>query len=117
MEEADTISLFEQPRHPYTQHLIRSLPKIDDRAERVSIRGRPPALDKPPSGCRFHPRCPYAMEICKAEVPALESVGPNHRVACFLLSEKSVAIQTDRAGIQASSDQPTTTAQRGAVGP
>jgi peptide/nickel transport system ATP-binding protein len=89
MEEADTLTLFEQPRHPYTQHLIRSLPKIDDRSERVSIPGRPPALDNPPSGCRFHPRCPHAMEICKAAAPALEPVGPNHRVACYLISEKN----------------------------
>ncbi len=89
MEEADTRTLFEQPRHPYTQHLIRSLPKIDDKSERVSIPGRPPALDNPPSGCRFHPRCPYAMDICKIEAPVLEQVGPNHRVACFLVSEKN----------------------------
>jgi peptide/nickel transport system ATP-binding protein len=87
MEEADTATLFEQPRHPYTQHLIRSLPKIDDKSERVSIPGRPPALDNPPSGCRFHPRCPHAMDICKAQVPALEQIGPDHRVACFLVSE------------------------------
>lgn len=91
MEEADTRTLFAQPRHPYTQHLIRSLPKISDKSERVSIAGRPPALDQPPSGCRFHPRCPYAMEVCKAEVPALEQIGPNHRVACFLVSEQRTA--------------------------
>jgi peptide/nickel transport system ATP-binding protein len=92
MEEADTATLFAQPRHPYTQHLISSLPKIDDKSERVSIPGRPPALDNPPPGCRFHPRCPYAMEVCKTEVPALEQVGPNHRVACFLVSEQSVTV-------------------------
>jgi peptide/nickel transport system ATP-binding protein len=95
MEEADTSTLFEQPRHPYTQHLIRSLPKIDDKSERVSIPGRPPALDNPPSGCRFHPRCPYAMEICKRETPALEQVGPDHRVACFLVSEQSITARAD----------------------
>ena len=89
MEEADTGTIFKQPRHPYTQHLIRSLPKIDDKSERVSIPGQPPALDNPPSGCRFHPRCPHAMDICQAEVPALDQVGPDHRVACFLVSEKS----------------------------
>jgi peptide/nickel transport system ATP-binding protein len=88
VEEADTPTLFAQPRHPYTQHLIRSLPKIDDKSERVSIAGRPPALDNPPGGCRFHTRCPYVMDICKAEVPALEQVGPNHRVACFLVSQR-----------------------------
>lgn len=86
MEEADTPTLFAQPRHPYTQHLIHSLPKIDDKSERVSIPGRPPALDNPPSGCRFHPRCPYAMPVCSTEVPAMEQVGPDHRVACFLIS-------------------------------
>jgi len=105
MEEADTVTLFEQPRHPYTQHLIRSLPKIDDRTERVSIPGRPPALDNPPSGCRFHPRCPHAMERCKAEVPALEPVGPNHRAACFLLSEKSVTARPAGDGIGANADE------------
>jgi peptide/nickel transport system ATP-binding protein len=110
MEEADTATLFDQPRHPYTQHLIRSLPKIDDRSERVSIPGRPPALDDPPSGCRFHPRCPYAMEICKAEIPALEQVGPNHRVACFLVSERSVVSESSvtfekKEGVRGSSPQ------------
>ncbi len=87
MEEADTQTLFAQPRHPYTQHLIRSLPKIGDRSQRISIPGRPPALDNPPSGCRFHPRCPHAMAVCKAHAPALVEVGPRHRAACFLLSD------------------------------
>jgi peptide/nickel transport system ATP-binding protein len=86
MEEADTASLFDEPLHPYTQYLIRSLPKIDDRAERVSIPGRPPALDNPPSGCRFHPRCPFAMDVCTTMVPRLEEVRPGHRVACHLVS-------------------------------
>lgn len=93
MEEADTPTLFAEPLHPYTQHLIRSLPKIDDRTARESLPGRPPALDNPPSGCRFHPRCPYAMDICKAETPALEQVGPNHRVACFLVSENKIGVR------------------------
>jgi peptide/nickel transport system ATP-binding protein len=87
MEEADTKTIFAQPRHPYTQHLIQALPKIDDRSEKVSIPGRPPALDNPPSGCRFNTRCPHAMEICK-QIPALVQVGPHHRVACFLVSDR-----------------------------
>ena len=94
--------LFAQPRHPYTQHLIRSLPKIDDRSEKLSIPGRPPALDRPPGGCRFHPRCPYAMEICSTEVPALEQVGPNHRVACWLVSSHSATAETRHAEAKAS---------------
>jgi peptide/nickel transport system ATP-binding protein len=86
MEEADTSTLFGEPLHPYTQYLIRSLPKIDDRAERVSIPGRPPALDNPPSGCRFHPRCPFAMDVCTTTVPRLEEVRAGHRVACHLVT-------------------------------
>jgi peptide/nickel transport system ATP-binding protein len=89
MEEADTLTLFEDPRHPYTQYLIRSLPKIDDRAERVSIPGRPPALDNPPAGCRFHTRCPFAMDVCQVTVPRLEEVRPGHRVACHLVTPPS----------------------------
>ncbi len=86
VEEADTSALFEQPLHPYTQYLINSLPRLDHQAERVSIPGRPPALDRPPAGCRFHPRCPYAMEVCKVSVPRLESSQPGHRVACHLVN-------------------------------
>lgn len=86
MEEANTPTLFDEPLHPYTQYLIRSLPRLDERADRVSIPGRPPALDTPPPGCRFHTRCPYAMEVCKTIVPPLVSVGPGHRVACHLVT-------------------------------
>jgi peptide/nickel transport system ATP-binding protein len=86
LEEAGAGTIFEQPLHPYTQHLIRSLPKIDDKSERVSIPGRPPALDNPPGGCRFHPRCPYALDVCQAEAPAMTQVSLDHRVACFLVT-------------------------------
>jgi len=86
MEEADTTTLFPQPRHPYTQYLIKSLPRLDDRDERVSIPGRPPALDAAPPGCRFHTRCPYAMEVCKTIVPPLVQIEPDHRVACHLVT-------------------------------
>jgi peptide/nickel transport system ATP-binding protein len=86
MEEADTTSLFETPLHPYTQYLIQSLPKLEDRAERVSIPGRPPALDNPPEGCRFHPRCAYAMDVCRTVVPPVVESRPGHRVACHLVN-------------------------------
>jgi peptide/nickel transport system ATP-binding protein len=111
MEEAPTRALFAQPRHPYTQHLIASLPKIDEKVERVSIPGRPPALDNPPSGCRFHPRCPYAMEVCKAEVPALTTVAPGHRVACFLVSDASVGRADERRPTTDDRRQPAHTAE------
>ena len=86
IEEADTRTIFSAPRHPYTQYLIRSLPKLDDKSKRLSIPGRPPALDNLPGGCSFHPRCPYAMDICRSESPSLELIEDNHRAACFLLS-------------------------------
>jgi peptide/nickel transport system ATP-binding protein len=82
IEEADTQTIFKAPLHPYTQYLIQSLPKMDDKSERVSIPGRPPALDNPPGGCRFHPRCPYAVDACGDQEPPLVSVGKDHRVAC-----------------------------------
>ena len=82
IEEADTQTIFKAPLHPYTQYLIQSLPKVDDKSERVSIPGRPPALDNPPGGCRFHPRCPYAVDTCGDQEPPLVSVGKDHRVAC-----------------------------------
>lgn len=86
IEEADTRTIFKNPVHPYTQHLIRSLPKLDDKSERLSIPGRPPALDNLPGGCNFHPRCPLAMDICRTEAPLLEQVEEHHRAACHLLS-------------------------------
>jgi peptide/nickel transport system ATP-binding protein len=87
IEEADTQTIFKAPLHPYTQYLIQSLPLMDDKSERVSIPGRPPALDNPPDGCRFHPRCPYPRDACRDQEPPLMSVGKDHRVACFTLGE------------------------------
>ena len=87
-EEAKTRTIFKEPKHPYTQYLISSLPTMDDKSEKISIPGRPPALDDPPSGCRFHPRCPYVMDICKEKVPPLIEVESGHRVACYLVTEE-----------------------------
>jgi peptide/nickel transport system ATP-binding protein len=86
IEEAPAEALFDRPRHPYTQYLIQSLPKLDDRSQRVSIPGRPPALDRPPAGCRFHSRCPYVMDVCGQTVPVSIVVEVDHRAACFLVS-------------------------------
>jgi peptide/nickel transport system ATP-binding protein len=98
VEEADTKTILKHPSHPYTQYLLQSLPTFGERGERVSIPGRPPELDNPPHGCRFHPRCPYVMDICKSEEPALEPVGPGHRAACFLLSGPGSAVQAAGVG-------------------
>ena len=88
VEEAPVEALFGNPRHPYTQGLIRSIPRVDRAAthkERLeAIPGTVPSLLNPPVGCRFAARCKYAMEICVQEMPPLKEVGPGHRVACVL---------------------------------
>jgi peptide/nickel transport system ATP-binding protein len=89
-EEAPTEAIFNAPLHPYTQHLIHSLPMIGERSSRASLRGTPPNLANPPSGCRFHVRCPYVMDVCRTEVPDLVPVRENHRVACHLVKEASL---------------------------
>jgi len=84
-EYGNVLNLFKKPLHPYTQDLIGAFPNIHS-AKRlmISIPGSPPDLLSPPSGCRFHPRCKYAMDICKKERPELKKVAENHYVACHL---------------------------------
>jgi peptide/nickel transport system ATP-binding protein len=85
VEQAPTDVLFAQMRHPYTEALMRSIPRIEDPSHtrlRV-ITGRPPDLIEPPPGCKFAPRCPYAQERCRDEEPVLTEVGSRgHRLAC-----------------------------------
>jgi len=88
MEEAPTETIFQQPRHPYTQHLISSLPTIGERRERTSLAGSPPNLANPPEGCRFNPRCPFAMDICREQVPQMLELPDRHRVACHLVEQQ-----------------------------
>jgi peptide/nickel transport system ATP-binding protein len=88
VEEADTRTILKSPRHPYTQYLINSLPDIDEKKERVSIPGRPPALDNPPDGCRFHTRCPFVMDKCRTIDPEMIYLQTGHRAACHLLAEE-----------------------------
>jgi peptide/nickel transport system ATP-binding protein len=88
VEEGDTKTIFKNPSHTYNQYLIQSLPKMDEKTQREGIPGRPPALDKPPSGCRFHPRCPHAMDICRETPPPMTDLGDGHRAACYLISEE-----------------------------
>ena len=83
VEEGPTRQMFFAPRHPYTAHLVASLPRIGDTTQRPALEGRPPSLANPPQGCRFHPRCPLAVDKCKTEVPPLETVAPDHRTACW----------------------------------
>jgi peptide/nickel transport system ATP-binding protein len=86
-EEGTVDEIFTRPHHPYTWGLLGSLPRIDADVERlVQIQGQPPSLLHPPKGCRFHPRCPYVMDVCKSTVPALLPVSsePQHLQACHL---------------------------------
>jgi len=85
VERADTQDVFKEPFHPYTQGLMNSIPKVDLELTRLeTIEGIVPNLINPPSGCRFHTRCPYAMEHCKIEKPLLMEIKPGHSVACHL---------------------------------
>ena len=84
-EVATTKELFRNPLHPYTQLLMRCIPDVRKLVVRLeSIRGSVPDLIDPPSGCRFHPRCPIAMEICREKKPDLKDVGNGHLVHCHL---------------------------------
>ena len=87
IEEARVEAIFEQPLHPYTQYLINSLPKFGDKGVRESAPGAPPSLVDLPSGCAFHPRCRFAMAMCREEAPECRRVGDQHRVACWLMRE------------------------------
>jgi peptide/nickel transport system ATP-binding protein len=86
VEEAATGVLFGGPLHPYTRHLIGSLPRIGARIGDTSLGGRPPNLAAPPTGCRFHPRCPLAMPVCAEQTPRMRVVADGHRVACFAVA-------------------------------
>jgi peptide/nickel transport system ATP-binding protein len=87
IEEARVETIFEEPLHPYTRYLINSLPQFGDKGMRESAPGVPPSLVDLPTGCAFHPRCRFAMEICRQEVPECQGVGDQHRVACWLMQE------------------------------
>jgi peptide/nickel transport system ATP-binding protein len=88
VENGDVIHVYKEPLHPYTQKLITAFPSvIGPKTELSSIHGFPPDLLKPPEGCRFHPRCEQAMEICQKKEPPLIEVG-NRRLACHLYGDE-----------------------------
>ncbi|MBR0673034.1 ABC transporter ATP-binding protein [Neoroseomonas soli] len=85
VEEAPTETVFSQPNHPYTQSLLASVPRIENRKRAFAVvKGEIPSPLNPPPGCHFHPRCPHAMERCKVEKPVLKEVAPGQRSACHL---------------------------------
>jgi peptide/nickel transport system ATP-binding protein len=88
IEEAPVRELFKNPKHPYTQGLIRAVPThTTARGKLEGIPGIIPNLIDPPQGCRFHPRCPHVMEICRQQVPPAVRVGANHSASCHLYTE------------------------------
>ena len=88
VEDAPVEELFANPRHPYTQGLIRAIPRVDataqHRARLAQIPGTVPSLLNPPVGCRFAARCPFATDACLVAEPELRKVGPDHKAACIL---------------------------------
>lgn len=86
VEVAAAEELFDSPLHPYTQALFSAIPVPDPKTKRkrIILKGEPPSPANPPAGCRFHPRCPRVMDICRSEEPRLEEVKPKHFAACHL---------------------------------
>jgi peptide/nickel transport system ATP-binding protein len=84
VEYGKTAEIFARPKHPYAYLLLRSTPSITGpRRQLAPLQGEPPDLFRPPPACRFHPRCPFATEICSREEPPLADIGGGHRVACW----------------------------------
>ncbi len=90
VEVADKQKLFDDPKHPYTQSLLSAIPVADPtyKSDRIILEGDVPSPVNPPSGCRFHPRCPYAMEICSEVEPEYKDYGEGHYAACHLLEQE-----------------------------
>jgi peptide/nickel transport system ATP-binding protein len=92
-EKADTDTIINAPRHPYTKMLLASLPEVGVRYEDTvltGIPGRPPAMSNPPPGCRFADRCPFASARC-AQPPPFEEIQPGHFVACWKAAQEAAA--------------------------
>jgi len=89
VEVASTEELFQSPRHPYTEALLSAVPKTVPRRnpKRIILKGDVADPANPPSGCYFHPRCPYAIDRCQTEAPALRAIGPGRKVACHLAEQ------------------------------
>jgi oligopeptide transport system ATP-binding protein len=86
VEEAEVKELYANPRHPYTMGLLKSLPRLDAKEHHrlLSIDGIPPVLYEEPTSCPFAPRCEFAIDRCRQENPKLETISPNHRIACWV---------------------------------
>jgi oligopeptide/dipeptide ABC transporter ATP-binding protein len=97
VEHAETEALFRNPSHPYTKALLSaSLPSHPDLVhEEIVLMGEVPSPINPPTGCRFHPRCPFAMPRCSVEAPVMRQVGVDQFTACHLYEPESVGAPVD----------------------
>lgn len=94
-ETGNVQSIFHTPKHPYTQALLTSVPSVLGRIKKLSvIPGTIPDLIYPPPGCRFHPRCPFAKDVCKKEMPDSVEVAKGHESACIRIAEIEEELQT-----------------------
>jgi len=90
VEVAETDRFYKHPSHPYTQALLRCLPKVGQGRQTLeSIPGSVPDLSAPPPGCPFHPRCPEVVDICRSQEPALKELQPKHAVRCWQREQKN----------------------------
>ena len=89
VESGDSETVTQHPAHPYTQLLVASAPDPDHLADAaLGAHGEPPSLIDPPPGCRFHPRCPIATQLCRTQLPHLTAVGPGHEASCWAYSDE-----------------------------
>ena len=96
VEFGETADIFARPRHPYSWLILSSTPSITGpRRQLAPLEGEPPNLLDPPSGCRFHPRCPFATQRCVDEEPRLAEVEPGHQIACWNHEQVPVGIMTE----------------------
>lgn len=96
VEIGDTADIFARPRHPYAWLILSSTPSITGpRRQLAPLEGEPPNLLDPPSGCRFHPRCPFATQRCVDEEPPLEEVEPGHAIACWNYEQVPATLSTE----------------------
>lgn len=89
VEEGDVVSIFKSPLHPYTEGLLKSIPRMDEDTDKLHvIEGVVPNPLHLPAGCRFNPRCPYVIDKCKESQPPLEQIAPGRFVACYLAADR-----------------------------
>jgi oligopeptide/dipeptide ABC transporter ATP-binding protein len=97
VEQGPTQAILEQPRHPYTQALLSAVPRVEHATaghRRIRLTGDLPSPIDPPAGCKFHTRCPYAIDVCRREAPQRHQVGPGHTAACHLIDGDGAVAET-----------------------